>query len=168
MPSASRSASSRISSCRNRSGFGILVLLFKSPVLVPRGGPSLFGSPENKRAPDPRARYCQLGEGWCTGDPSASAPDSSGTCCRVPNNEGAGPQHPLIGCPQQVSSDTEEILGDSVHRQESLGLSNITEAQTEAVVEPDGVADDLRGKSISVVAGCITIHPRSLPVTASS
>ncbi len=49
--------------------------------------------------------------------------NSSGTRDRVPNEEGASSQHPLVGCPQQVSSDTEEILGDSVHRQESLGLS---------------------------------------------
>jgi hypothetical protein len=38
--------------------------------------------------------------------------------------EGASPQHSLIGCSQQVSSDTEEVLGDSVHRQEPLRLSH--------------------------------------------
>jgi hypothetical protein len=29
----------------------------------------------------------------------------------------------VIGCPQQVTSDTEEVLGDSVHRQKQLRLS---------------------------------------------
>ncbi len=47
-------------------------------------------------------------------------------------------------------------------------LLDVTEAQAEAVVEPDGVADDLRGISVSVLAGCIIIHPPSLPVAASS
>ena len=47
-------------------------------------------------------------------------------------------------------------------------IFDITEAQAEAVVEPDGVADDLRGKSVSVVAGCIIVHLPSLPATASS
>jgi hypothetical protein len=47
-------------------------------------------------------------------------------------------------------------------------IFDITEAQAEAVVEPDGVADDLWGKSESVVAGRIIVHGPSLPVTASS
>ncbi len=47
-------------------------------------------------------------------------------------------------------------------------ILDIPETQAEAVVEPDSVADDLRRKSVSVVAGCIIIHPPSLPVTASS
>jgi hypothetical protein len=32
-------------------------------------------------------------------------------------------QHPMVGCPQQVTSDTEEILGKSVDRRESARLS---------------------------------------------
>ena len=48
---------------------------------------------------------------------------SSSTGHRVPNKEGAGPQHPVVDCPQQVTPDTKEILGDSVHRQELLRLS---------------------------------------------
>ena len=47
-------------------------------------------------------------------------------------------------------------------------IFDITEAQAETVIEPDGVADDLRWESVSVVAGCIVIHPPSLPVAASS
>jgi hypothetical protein len=47
-------------------------------------------------------------------------------------------------------------------------IFDITEAQAEAVIEPDGVADDLRGKSVSVVAGCIIVRSPSLPATASS
>ena len=47
-------------------------------------------------------------------------------------------------------------------------LLDISEAQAEAVVEPDGVADDLRGISVSVVAGGVVIHPASLPGPTST
>ncbi len=42
-------------------------------------------------------------------------------------------------------------------------ILDISEAQAEAVVEPDGVADDLRRESVSVVAGCMVVHLPSLP-----
>ena len=47
-------------------------------------------------------------------------------------------------------------------------ILDISEAQTEAVVDPDGVADDLRRKSVSVILGCMAVRLPSLPVTASS
>jgi hypothetical protein len=47
-------------------------------------------------------------------------------------------------------------------------IFDISEAQAEAVVEPNGMADDLRRKSISVVVGCMAVHLLSLAVTASS
>ncbi len=47
-------------------------------------------------------------------------------------------------------------------------IFDITEAQAEAVVEPDGVADDLRGKSVSMIAGRTVLHRASLPVTGST
>ena len=37
--------------------------------------------------------------------------------------EGAGSQYPVVGRPQQMPSDSEEIQDDSVDRQESLRLS---------------------------------------------
>ena len=46
---------------------------------------------------------------------SASTPDSSGTRCRVPNQKRTSPQQPVVGCPQQVTPDTEEILRNSVY-----------------------------------------------------
>ena len=39
---------------------------------------------------------------------------------------------------------------------------DVSEAQAEAVVEPDGMADDLRWESVSAVARCIGLHRASL------
>ncbi len=47
-------------------------------------------------------------------------------------------------------------------------ILDVTEAQAEAVVEPDGVADDLRREPVSAVAGCVVIYPASLPDTSST
>ena len=47
-------------------------------------------------------------------------------------------------------------------------IFDITEAQAKAVVEPDGAADDLRGKSVSMIAGRTALHRASLPVTGST
>ncbi len=47
-------------------------------------------------------------------------------------------------------------------------IFDISEAQTEAVVEPNGMADDLRRESVSAVAGCVVIHPASLPDAPST
>ena len=45
-------------------------------------------------------------------------------------------------------------------RQEILDVSK---AQTEPVVEPNGMADDLRWKPVATVAGCAVVHLRTLP-----
>jgi hypothetical protein len=55
--------------------------------------------------------------------------------------------------------------GDSALRQEVLDVS---EAQTEPVIQPDGVADDLGWKPVAAVAGCGAIHPPSLPAMGST
>ena len=47
-------------------------------------------------------------------------------------------------------------------------IFDIAQAQREAIVEPHGIADDLRGKSISSIVGRLAEHRRSLPITASS
>ena len=52
---------------------------------------------------------------------------------------------------------------DAALRQQFL---NVPKAHAESVVEPDGVADDLGWKSISVVARRVTFHRPSLPDTA--
>ncbi len=63
-------------------------------------------------------------------------------------------------------------LSDSLvgHEDTPLGkkVFDISKTQTESVVEPDRVADDLRREPISVVVRCFGIHPRSLPVSAST
>ena len=51
---------------------------------------------------------------------------------------------------------------------EAVLSENSAEAQAEAVVEPDGVADDLGRKAVSVVARCLGVHPSSLPVNGST
>jgi len=45
---------------------------------------------------------------------------------------------------------------------------DVPKAHAEAVVEPDGVADDLAWKSISPVAERLAVHPPSLPYKAST
>jgi hypothetical protein len=47
-------------------------------------------------------------------------------------------------------------------------IFDITEAQAEAVVEPNGVADDLWWESVSAVAGYVVFHRASLPVAGST
>jgi hypothetical protein len=44
----------------------------------------------------------------------------------------------------------------------------ISEAQAEAVVEPDGMTDNFRGESVSAIAGLVGCHRPSLPVIAST
>jgi len=59
------------------------------------------------------------------------------------------------------------FVGD---RDSPLGqeIFDIAEAQTEAVVEPHGVADDRRRESVSVICGHWAVHRPSLPGSASS
>jgi hypothetical protein len=53
--------------------------------------------------------------------------------------------------------------GDAPLSEEIFGVS---ETQTEPVVEPDGVTDDLRGESVAVVAGGVARHRPTLPAAA--
>ena len=46
-------------------------------------------------------------------------------------------------------------------------IFDISQAQTEAVVEPNGMADSLRWESVSAVVGCAVVHPASLPDATS-
>jgi hypothetical protein len=47
-------------------------------------------------------------------------------------------------------------------------LFDVTEAQTESVIQPNGVTDDLWWESVSVVAVRFAVHLRSLGGTGSS
>ena len=47
-------------------------------------------------------------------------------------------------------------------------IFNITEAQTEAMIDPYGVADDFRRETVSVVAGSGALHEMSLSVGCPS
>ena len=51
------------------------------------------------------------------------------------------------------------------HREAALGqeIFDITKAHTEAVIQPDGLANDLGGKSISMVARRVALYRPSLP-----
>ena len=55
--------------------------------------------------------------------------------------------------------------GDSALRQEIIDVS---EAQAEPVVQPDGVADDLGWEPVAAVAGWGAIHVLTLPPVGSS
>jgi hypothetical protein len=54
---------------------------------------------------------------------------------------------------------------DSAFRQK---IFNITEAQTEAMIDPYGVPDDFRRKTVSVVTGSSALHQMSLSVGCPS
>jgi hypothetical protein len=55
--------------------------------------------------------------------------------------------------------------GDSALRQEILDVS---EAQTEPVIQPDGMADDLGWEPVAAVAGCGAIQVLTLPAIGST
>ncbi len=55
--------------------------------------------------------------------------------------------------------------GDATLREQILDISK---AQSEAMVQPDGMADDLGWESVSAVAWCLGAHRGSLPVSAST
>ena len=42
-------------------------------------------------------------------------------------------------------------------------ILNLPEAQTELIIDPDGVADDFRWKTMSEIARSASLHPASLP-----
>jgi hypothetical protein len=55
--------------------------------------------------------------------------------------------------------------GDAAVREE---VFDVAEAQGEAVVEPDGVADDRGRKSVAVIADEVVGHLATLPAVPSS
>jgi hypothetical protein len=77
------------------------------------------------------------------------------------------PEPPGVAWTELPTPLPDGLVGDhdSSLRQEFL---NVSEAQAEAVVQPDGVTDDLRRKPVSAVAASIGIHQPSLPGPGSS
>jgi hypothetical protein len=62
--------------------------------------------------------------------------------------------------PDGLVGDGDAPLGEEIF--------SIPEAQTETVVEPDGVTDDHRRKSVAVVIGRLAVHRPTLSATAST
>ena len=89
-------------------------------------------------------------------------------------------QVPGIAQPTLATLERTSVLGTELQTPQSDALVgdddpplcqeifDISEAQAEAVVEPNGMADDLRREPVSAVAGCVAIHPASLPDTPST
>ena len=77
----------------------------------------------------------------------------------------AVPQPPRIGGPKPPTPLPNRLIrhGDTPFGEEVL---DVPETQGESVVEPDGVTDDLRGKSVSAVAGRLARHRATLPLAA--
>ena len=45
---------------------------------------------------------------------------------------------------------------------------NISEAQAESTIERDGMADDIRRESVSLIGWCVGVHWPSVPAVAST
>jgi len=73
---------------------------------------------------------------------------------------------PSVLRPEPETPQADGLVGD---RDAPLGeeIFDVAEAETESVVEPHGVTGDFWGESVSVVAGRVRVHCRSLPLTGS-
>ena len=71
-----------------------------------------------------------------------------------PNKEGAGSQCPVVGWPQQMPSDPEEIQDDSVDRQELLCLSGRLEPSHLSLPLSGWLVGDL-GPVVGVAPGVV-------------
>ena len=74
-------------------------------------------------------------------------------------------EFPCIGGPELLSPMSNGFIGDDDPAL-SQKIFDVTETQTETVIKPDGMTDDLRRKSVSVIAGSFALHRFSLPVWA--
>ena len=75
-----------------------------------------------------RTRHCQVADERAFFSLGAEAPESrsAGTRNLIPLTERTGPQETVVSCPEQVTSDPEEILDDAVHRGEPLQMGGRT------------------------------------------
>jgi len=83
----------------------------------------------------------------------------------------AQPPLPSLEAPSVLRPKLATPLADRFvgHGDPPLGqeVFDVAEAETESVVEPHGVTGDFWGESVSVVAGRVRVHCRSLPLTGS-
>jgi hypothetical protein len=77
-----------------------------------------------------------------------------------------------LECPGVLGAELLTPLSDGLVGDYDPGLRqkvfNISEAQAESVIEPDGMADNIRRKSVSLIGWCIGVHWPSLPAVAST
>jgi hypothetical protein len=78
----------------------------------------------------------------------------------APEDPGVRRTEPPTPLPNRLVGHGDAPLGEEIF--------GISEAQTETVVEPDGVTDDFWRKSVSVVAGGMAGHRPTLPAAAST
>ena len=75
----------------------------------------------------------------------------------------SAPQRPRVGEAERLTPMPNRFIR---HRDTSLGeeIFDISETQAEAMIDPDGVTNDLGGKAVAAVAG----HRSTLPAAASA
>ena len=93
----------------------------------------------------------------CPGDPGDGLDGSKGVGLSA-----SAHQRPEVSTPPSdgLVGDDDASLGEEILR--------IAEAQREAVIQLDGVTDDLGRESIAVIAERLAGHPPTLPLTGSS
>ena len=81
---------------------------------------------------------------------------------RIAQTTSSTPQLPSVVRTEFPTPLPNRLVGDN---DPALGrkIFDITEAQAEPMIEPDGVADDLRRKSMSMVALPVVAHRRTVP-----
>ena len=106
------------------------------------------------------------------GPPEVLAPADDGNeqlvqMPRVAAEAGAPPEASSVGGAERLAPVPDGLVR---HRDAALGqeILDVTEAEGEAVVEPDGVADDGGRESVSGIAHDGHGHPATVPGVASS
>ena len=86
---------------------------------------------------------------------------------RVAHPTASAPQPPRVVGPERLTPVPNRLVG---HRHTPLGqqVLGIAETEAEAMVQPDGVADDLGWEAVAVVAGHVARHRPTLPAPAST
>jgi len=74
-------------------------------------------------------------------------------------------EFPRIGRTELLAPMSNRFIGDDDSAL-SKKIFDVAETQTETVIKPDGMTDDLRRKSVSVIAGSFALHRFSLSVWA--
>ncbi len=66
-------------------------------------------------------------------------------------------QFPRIGWPKLLAPLTNGFIGDG---DAAFGQQffDFTETEAEPMVQPDGMANNFRGKTVTLVAGCLKFH----------